>query len=128
MNDATQKLVDEARAMSRDGEVGTPAERSVIIGRLAAALETERGHMQSLAKWVGVDEATSSLEIACEVSAALEAAQRPPVSPEVAEALPVVAHKGPHDTDESMFLTAADNLDRGYIRSGAATSPAPWSS
>jgi hypothetical protein len=45
-------------------------------------------------------------------------AQRPQVSPEVAEPLPVVAHKGPHDTDESMFLTAADNLDRGYPLGG----------
>lgn len=34
------------------------------------------------------------------------------------EALPVVAHKGSHDTDESMFLTAADNLDRGYPLGG----------
>lgn len=40
---------------------------------LIAALEAERSHMQSLAKWVGVDETTPSLEIACEASAALEA-------------------------------------------------------
>lgn len=45
----------------------------------ADALEAERGHIQSLAKWVGVDESEGSLGIACEVSAALEAVQRPPV-------------------------------------------------
>ena len=35
-----------------------------------------------------------------------------------AEALPVVEHKGPHDTDRSMFLGAARNLERGYPLGG----------
>lgn len=35
------------------------------------------------------------------------------------EPLPEVAHKGPHDTDASMFATAADNLDRGYPLGGS---------
>lgn len=50
-----------------------------VIRRLLDAVEGERRHMQSLAKWVGVDESVPSLEIACEVSSALEdAAARVP--------------------------------------------------
>ncbi len=41
-----------------------------------------------------------------------------PAGEDEREALPVVSHKGPHDSDESMFLTAADNLDRGYPLGG----------
>jgi hypothetical protein len=34
------------------------------------------------------------------------------------EALPVVAHKGPDDTDRAMFLRAAYNLENGYPLGG----------
>ncbi len=36
----------------------------------------------------------------------------------VAEPLPVVHHKGPHDTDASMFTQAADRLERGFPLGG----------
>lgn len=106
MPEDVQKLLDEAReeyerAGKSDGRVWYG-----LVGRLADALEAV-----SLANATNVREADEALR-------ALEAARRPPVSPEVREALPVVAHKGPHDTDESMFLIAADNLDRGYPLGG----------
>jgi len=38
--------------------------------------------------------------------------------------VPIVAHKGPHDTDRSMLLRAADNLDQGYPAGGQHVSAA----
>lgn len=80
MNDDVKALVARLRA---DAHVPGVAPATAL--QAADALEAERGHIQSLAKWVGVDESEGSLGIACEVSAALEAAQRPPVGPEVRE-------------------------------------------
>lgn len=48
-------------------------DRFALLVKLRNALEAERHHIQSLAKWVGVPDSASSLEIACEVSTALEA-------------------------------------------------------
>jgi hypothetical protein len=97
MDDATQKLVDEARGeLSKVWFGGRQSGRVALathlglLRRVTDALEAERAHVQSLAKWVGVPETTPSLEIACEVSAALEAAQHPPVSPEQREAVRAV--------------------------------------
>lgn len=75
MNDDVKALVARLRA---DAHVPGVAPATAL--QAADALEAERGHIQSLAKWVGVDESEGSLGIACEVSAALEAAQRPPVA------------------------------------------------
>ena len=52
----------------------TPHMRETFTA-LTDAAEAERKNIQSLAKWVGVSEDTTSLEIACEVSSALEARQ-----------------------------------------------------
>lgn len=43
-----------------------------VIRRLVDTVENERRHMRALAKWVDVAEDAPSLDIACEVSAALE--------------------------------------------------------
>lgn len=64
--DEMKSLLEWAREFSGPGSAG--------VNELADALEAERGHVQSLAKWVGVPEDTPSLEIALEVSSALEAA------------------------------------------------------
>lgn len=79
VTDSTTDLIAEARSWVADpkpepGEVVPALEFIDLVGRLADALEGERGNIQALAKWVGVDEATDSLGIACEVSAVLEAA------------------------------------------------------
>ena len=37
----------------------------------------------------------------------------------VPEPLPVVFHKGPHDTDAAMFARVVDNLVRGYAVGGS---------
>lgn len=85
MSDDVKALVARLRA-----DAHLPGVAPATALQAADALEAERGHIQSLAKWVGVDESEGSLGIACEVSAALEAALRPPVSP---EARGVVVHE-----------------------------------
>ncbi len=67
---------------------------------------------------IGDSDWTPQDRIGARLLAALEAARQVPASEDERDALPVVMHKGPHDTDESMFLTAADNLDRGYPLGG----------
>jgi hypothetical protein len=37
---------------------------------------------------------------------------------------PIVAHKGPHDTDRAMLLGAADKIERGYLAGGSNVSAA----
>ncbi len=43
----------------------------------------------------------------------------------VPEPLPVVTHKGPHDTDAAMFARVVDNLVRGYAVGGSNVRDAP---
>ena len=75
MDDATQKLVDEARRAIENHDPAEPCPAVDVIPRLADALEAV-----SLANATNAREADEALR-------ALEAAQRPPVSPEVEDAL-----------------------------------------
>lgn len=82
----TKELIEEAKwrglqaPFSDRPDTGLECLRDdEVLAAAADALAVERGHMQSLAKWVGVPDDTPSLEIACEASAALEtlAARQP---------------------------------------------------
>lgn len=54
--------------------LGLPHETRQVIRRLTDTVEEDRRHIRSLAKWVGVPEDAPSIDIFCEVSAALEQA------------------------------------------------------
>lgn len=138
MVDATQDLVDEARRQARVLiRTGHGVEGRTLYERLADALEAAQRPPVSkddpipryaqLDVWMALFGAERSEEYGpfreehghAETWAWLLAQVRqPPIGSEQREALPVVAHKGPDDTDESMFLTAADNLERGYPLGG----------
>lgn len=96
-DEKTRELIAEARRLPKEFEKAQLGETRYLeeddlaeldaVGylavdcarRLADALEAERANMQALAKWVKVPEDTPSLEIACEVSSALEATLAAPV-------------------------------------------------
>lgn len=127
-----EKDCDEPGCGCADSECGwCGAEWPCLTRRLADALEAERAHMQSLAKWAGVPDSASSLEIACEVSTALEAAL--PGDDDWEYAMRESGEDEPwsytHPTRELLLSAVgwmAKRQDMEILRRRPAGEPGPW--